>query len=65
MEVIPVSEYVSLVKNNEKPVITHSLGNEFIFDVVLKKEIAYSLDDLGATEEFLEVQPVFKVKGFC
>lgn len=64
MEIRKVSESISIYSDGKRLQVIHDLGDEFILDISVKDSTTYNVDDFT---QFMgiELEPVFKICGFC
>ena len=64
MEIRKVSDSISIYSDGKRLQVIHDLGDEFILDLSAKVGTAYNVDNFS---QFInvELEPVFKICGFC
>lgn len=64
MEIRKVSDSISIYSDGKRLQVIHDLGDEFILDVSAKMDTTYNVDNFT---QFVgvELEPVFKICGFC
>lgn len=64
MEIRKVSDSISIYSDGKRLQVIHDLGDEFILDVSSKVDTTYNVDNFT---QFVgvELEPVFKICGFC
>lgn len=64
MEIRKVSDSISIYSDGKRLQVIHDLGDEFILDVSVKESTAYNVDNFTQFMD-IELEPVFKICGFC
>ena len=64
MEIIKVSDSISIYSDGKRLQVIHDLGDEFILDISVKESTTYNLDNFAQFMD-MELEPVFKICGFC
>lgn len=64
MEIRKVSDSISIYSDGKRLQVIHDLGDEFILDVSVKESTTYNVDNFTQFVD-IELEPVFKICGFC
>lgn len=64
MDIRKVSDSVAIYSDGKRLQVIHNLGDEFILDLKVEKDSAWNLE-IHVLETINEIEPVFKVCGFC
>lgn len=64
MEIRKVTDSIAIYSDGKRLQVIHSLGDEFILDLSIKMDTAYNVDNFSQFVD-IELEPVFKVCGFC
>ena len=64
MEIRKVSDSISIYSDSKRLQVIHDLGDEFILDLSVKMGTGYIVDNFSQFID-IEIEPVFKVCGFC
>lgn len=64
MEIRKVSDSISIYSDGKRLQVIHDLGDEFILDVSSKVDTTYNVDNFTQFID-VELEPVFKICGFC
>lgn len=64
MEIRKVSDSISIYSDGKRLQVIHDLGDEFILDVSVKEHTAYNVDNFTQFID-IDLEPVFKICGFC
>ena len=64
MEIRKVSDSISIYSDGKRLQVIHDLGDEFILDISVKNSTTYNVDDFTQFMD-IEIEPVFKICGFC
>ena len=64
MEIRKVSDSISIYSDSKRLQVIHNLGDEFILDLSVKMGTGYNVDNFSQFID-IEIEPVFKVCGFC
>ena len=64
MEIRKVSDSISIYSDGKRLQVIHDLGDEFILDISVKENTAYNVDNFTQFMD-IELEPVFKICGFC
>lgn len=64
MEIRKVSDSISIYSDGKRLQVIHDLGDEFILDISSKYSTTYNVDNFAQFMD-MELEPVFKICGFC
>ena len=64
MEIRKVSDSISIYSDGKRLQVIHNLGDEFILDISVKESATYNVDNFTQFMD-IELEPVFKICGFC
>lgn len=64
MEIRKVSDSISIYSDGKRLQVIHDLGDEFILDISVKESTTYNVDNFAQFMD-MELEPVFKICGFC
>ena len=64
MEIRKVSNSISIYSDGKRLQVIHDLGDEFILDISVKESATYNVDNFTQFMD-IELEPVFKICGFC
>lgn len=64
MEIKKVSDSIYIYSDGKRLQVIHNLGDEFILDLSVKMGTGYNVDNFSQFID-IEIEPVFKVCGFC
>lgn len=64
MEIRKVSDSISIYSDGKRLQVIHDLGDEFILDLSVKMDTVYNVDNFSQLVN-VELEPVFKICGFC
>ncbi len=64
MEIRKVSDSISIYSDGNRLQVIHDLGDEFILDLSVETGTTYNVDNFTQFVN-IELEPVFKICGFC